>query len=235
MRTLPALLLLVPLAVVGCGGAGTNSSTLPASVSTAEPSLRGTYRITRVVSAAGESVDPVEALMQDDTVGARFALIFEGDQVGIELVIVSEDESSHEGSESHRLFVVSGCSARESAIWTEAGFSIPRSVAGVGVADAIFIDRSERDDGSVETESTAESHECSISLDAGSYEIVERGPVGDDGRPATIVLRRTDSDDAPSMELTAAVGLRDLDFADFARDTAASEDDDLDAARAPSE
>ena len=138
---------------------------------------------------------------------------------------MSEDESSHDGSESHRLFVVSACSASETASWSEQGFVIRHDLAGSGIADAVFVDRVGTDDGSVETDTSSENHDCSVSLDAGTFTIAETGPVGDDARPSTLVLMHGE-EGRHRMELTAAIPIADLEFGDFARDTATREDEE---------
>ena len=218
-----AQLLVFAFALTGCASASTSACpTLPTSQA---PSLSGTYVIASITGEDGQTLtsdDIFRALAAD---GVRFSLTFDDGEVGVELLLIDEVSAEVSSVTSHRLFVVSACSARTPGIWTEDGFVLPDDLHAVGTAAAIAVDRTHESDGATRTATHSDRQRCTASLDAGTFVIAERGPLDDDGRPSTVTLRYGENQRAV-MTLEAVVPLADVDVVGFAVESAQLEDRD---------
>jgi hypothetical protein len=103
--------------------------------------------ITRISGAGGRVLTAGEMHSNLGVEGSRLALTFEDGAVGVELILIAEVDAEVSATGSHRLFVVSTCSASMAAVWSSAGFVLPSDLRAVGTASAIIVDRSVEDDG----------------------------------------------------------------------------------------
>jgi hypothetical protein len=218
-----SLAALLAALALGCASSPAPGSTCPEPAASGAPVLRGTYVITRISGAGGRVLTADEMHSNLGVEGSRLALTFEDGAVGVELILISEMDAEVSASGSHRLFVVSTCSASMEAVWSSAGFVLPSDLRAVGTASAIMVDRSVADDGERTTRTQSDRERCTASLDAGTFAIVELGAPNEDGRPSTVVLRYGENQGS-TMELEATLSLEELDLVDFAVETAADED-----------
>ena len=220
---LGALLSFISL-LAACGGGATCPETAAAPTASAgdetaasgvAPTLRGTYVIERVTTPEGGELSVDTLIRQLELAGAHWALVFDDDAVGPELLMIFDEGTEDTSGGPRRVFTVASCGALAAVTWTaEDRFVLARRISARGTTELVTVAHHVDDAGGEVTDTDEVRDRCSTSLDAGEFVILERGAAGEDGRPRTVRLRNAQG---ATFELSATVPIDDVNLGQFVR------------------